>query len=55
MVGLVPLAPLLMAADFYMEKENLFVLHEDQKIRLVVDRLGLNSMAQFNPQKKIIE
>jgi glutamate formiminotransferase/formiminotetrahydrofolate cyclodeaminase len=54
-VGLVPLASLLMAADYYMEKENLFILDEDQKVRLAVERLGLSSVAPFDPQEKIIE
>lgn len=54
-VGLVPLKPLLMAADYFIEKENLFILDEDQKIRLVIQRLGLNSIAQFNPKERIIE
>lgn len=54
-VGLVPLEPLLMAADFYIQKENLFIYEEDQKIRLAVERMGLNSISLFNPQEKIIE
>ena len=54
-VGLVPLEALLMAAEYYIEKEKLFVYEEDQKIRLAVDRLGLSSVAQFTPQEKIIE
>jgi glutamate formiminotransferase / formiminotetrahydrofolate cyclodeaminase len=54
-VGLIPLEATLMAADFYIQKENLFILEEDQKIRLVVERLGLNSVALFNPGEKIIE
>jgi glutamate formiminotransferase/formiminotetrahydrofolate cyclodeaminase len=54
-VGLIPLQAMLMAADYYIEKENLFILEEDQKIRLVVERLGLNSVAAFDPKKKIIE
>ncbi|CAF3598382.1 unnamed protein product [Rotaria socialis] len=54
-VGLVPLKPLLMAAEYFMEKENLFILDEDQKIRLVIQRLGLNSIAPFNPKERIIE
>jgi glutamate formiminotransferase/formiminotetrahydrofolate cyclodeaminase len=54
-VGLVPLASMLMAADYYIEKESLFIMDEDQKIRLVVDRLGLNSVSGFNPREKIIE
>lgn len=55
LVGLVPLEPLLMAADYYIEKENLFIYQVDQKIRLAVERLGLNSVTQFIPQDKIIE
>jgi glutamate formiminotransferase/formiminotetrahydrofolate cyclodeaminase len=54
-VGLIPLASILMAADFYMEKENLFILDEDQKVRLAVERLGLSSVAPFDPKEKIIE
>jgi len=54
-VGLVPLESLLMAADYYIEKENLFIYEVDQKVRLAVERLGLNSVAQFVPEEKIIE
>ncbi len=54
-VGLVPLESILMAADYYIEKENLFILHEDQKVRLVIERLGLNAVAPFNPRERIIE
>jgi glutamate formiminotransferase/formiminotetrahydrofolate cyclodeaminase len=54
-VGLIPLASILMAADFYMEKENLFILDEDQRVRLAVERLGLSSVAPFDPKEKIIE
>ena len=34
-VGLVPLEAMLLAADYYIEKEDLFIVGEDQKIRLV--------------------
>jgi glutamate formiminotransferase/formiminotetrahydrofolate cyclodeaminase len=54
-VGVVPLEAILMAADYYIEKENLFILDEDQKVRLAIERLGLNSVAPFNPREKIIE
>ena len=54
-VGLVPLASILMAAEYYMEKEGLFILDEDQKVRLAIERLGLNSVAPFDPREKIIE
>jgi len=55
LVGLIPLGAMLMAADYYMEKENLFIVEEEQKIRLVAVRLGLNSVSKFNPKKRIIE
>jgi glutamate formiminotransferase/formiminotetrahydrofolate cyclodeaminase len=54
-VGLVPLEPILMAAEYYIEKEGLFILDEDQKVRLAIERLGLNSVAPFHPNEKIIE
>ncbi len=54
-VGLLPLEAMLMAADDYIGRENLLIYEEDQKIRLVVDRLGLNSVAPFDPMEKIIE
>ncbi len=55
LVGLIPLEAMLMAADYYMQKENLFILDEEQKIKLVVERLGLNSVSKFDPKKRIIE
>ena len=54
-VGLVPLESLLMAADFYIARENLFIYEEDQKVRLAIDRLGLSSINHFTPKEKIIE
>jgi glutamate formiminotransferase / formiminotetrahydrofolate cyclodeaminase len=54
-VGLVPLEAILMAAEHYMEKENLFILDERQKVRLAIDRLGLSSIHAFDPDEKIIE
>jgi glutamate formiminotransferase / formiminotetrahydrofolate cyclodeaminase len=54
-VGLVPLESLLMAADFYIAREKLFIYEEDQKVRLAIDRLGLSSINHFTPEEKIIE
>lgn len=54
-VGLLPLEAALMAADHYIQEEGLFILDEDQQIRLVQERLGLNSVAPFRPGEKIIE
>lgn len=44
-----------MVAEHYIAQENLFILHDNHKIRLAVERLGLSSMAEFKPQEKIIE
>lgn len=55
LVGLIPLEAMLMAADYYIQKENLFILDEKQKIRLVIERLGLSSISQFIPGKRIVE
>lgn len=54
-VGVVPLEALLMAAEYYIARENLFIYQEDQKIRLAAERLGLNAVAPFRPQEKIVE
>jgi len=54
-VGLIPLDAILDAADYYIKKEDLFILDEDQKIKLVIQRLGLSSISVFNPSEKIIE
>jgi glutamate formiminotransferase/formiminotetrahydrofolate cyclodeaminase len=54
-VGLVPLEAILLAADYYIEREHLFIIDERQKVRLVIDRLGLSSLHEFRPEEKIIE
>lgn len=54
-VGLVPLAAILQAADYYIEKEKLFILDEEQKVHLAINRLGLTTISSFNPKERIIE
>lgn len=54
-VGLVPLQALMMAADHYIARENLFIVDDRQKIRLAVERLGLNSVSRFDADKRVIE
>jgi len=54
-VGLVPLRAILAAAEHYIAKEGLFLVDERQKVRLAVERLGLNSVSRFEPDKRIIE
>ncbi|XP_045107943.1 formimidoyltransferase-cyclodeaminase-like [Portunus trituberculatus] len=54
-VGLVPLAALLQAAEYYIAKEELFILEEEQKVQLAINRLGLSTLSPFNPKERIIE
>jgi hypothetical protein len=37
-------------ADFYIKKEGLLVLEEDQKVRLATSKLGLSSLKPFVPK-----
>jgi glutamate formiminotransferase/formiminotetrahydrofolate cyclodeaminase len=37
-------------AEFYIEKDGLLVLEEDQKVRLAISKLGLSSLKPFLPQ-----
>ena len=55
LVGLVPLEAILIAADYFIKTEKLLILEESQKVKLVVQRLGLNSLSIFNPKERIIE
>jgi len=54
-VGLVPLKSILQAAEYYIERDNLFILDESQKVHLAVHKLGLSSISPFRPEEKIIE
>ncbi|OQV15173.1 Formimidoyltransferase-cyclodeaminase [Hypsibius exemplaris] len=54
-VGLVPLKPVLEAAEYFIKKENLFILEEEQKVQLAVSRLGLNTLSPFDYKTRIIE
>ncbi|NXD17452.1 FTCD cyclodeaminase, partial [Nothocercus nigrocapillus] len=55
LVGLIPKKAMLDAAEFYIKRDKLFILEEEHKIRLVVSRLGLDSLSPFNPRERIIE
>ncbi|KAM9835978.1 formimidoyltransferase-cyclodeaminase [Aulostomus maculatus] len=54
-VGLIPLRAIMEAADFYIERDHLFIVQEEHKVRLVISRLGLDSLGPFKPDKRIIE
>jgi glutamate formiminotransferase/formiminotetrahydrofolate cyclodeaminase len=51
-VGLVPLAALTNSGKFYADGEN---LSEPELLSLAIEKLGLSSLAPFNPKEKIIE
>ncbi|XP_012684734.2 formimidoyltransferase-cyclodeaminase [Clupea harengus] len=54
-VGLIPLQAVLDCADFYIQREKLFVVEEEHKVRLVINKLGLDSLGPFAPKERIIE
>uniref|UniRef100_A0A8B9JWI7 Formimidoyltransferase-cyclodeaminase n=1 Tax=Astyanax mexicanus TaxID=7994 RepID=A0A8B9JWI7_ASTMX len=54
-VGLIPLKAMLDCADFYIQKDKLFVVEEEHKVRLVISKLGLDSLGPFVPKERIIE
>lgn len=54
-VGLVPLKAILEAADFYIDRDQLFIIEEEHKVRLVISKLGLDSLGPFKPNERIIE
>jgi len=55
LVGLVPLEAIMMAADYYIEKEHLLIVEERLKVKLAIERLGLSACSTFDPNKRIIE
>jgi glutamate formiminotransferase/formiminotetrahydrofolate cyclodeaminase len=55
-VGLVPLKALLDAADYFLRKQNRSLgISESEKIKIAVKSLGLDDLAPFDPEKKVIE
>ncbi|XP_074482787.1 formimidoyltransferase-cyclodeaminase [Sebastes fasciatus] len=54
-VGLIPLKAVLDSADFFILRDRLFILEEEHKVRLVISKLGLDSLGPFNPKERIIE
>uniref|UniRef100_A0AAR2JZQ6 Formimidoyltransferase-cyclodeaminase n=1 Tax=Pygocentrus nattereri TaxID=42514 RepID=A0AAR2JZQ6_PYGNA len=54
-VGLIPLKAVLDCADYYIQRDKLFVVEEEHKVRLVISKLGLDSLGPFAPKERIIE
>jgi glutamate formiminotransferase/formiminotetrahydrofolate cyclodeaminase len=56
LVGLIPKQSLLDAADFFLTRqERSLGISEREKIKLAVKSLGLDDLAPFDPEKKVIE
>lgn len=54
-VGLTPLAAILMAGRFYADQTGMKTHDEQSLIELAVNKLGLSQLEPFEPRKKIIE
>lgn len=55
-VGLIPKSVLIDAADYYLRKqERSLGISEEEKVKIAVKSLGLDDLAPFNPQEKVIE
>jgi len=56
LVGLIPKQSLLDAADYFLKKqERSLGISESEKIKIAVKSLGLDDLAPFHPEEKIIE
>jgi len=56
LVGLIPKQAMLDAADHFLKKQQRSLgIDEKEKIKIAVKSLGLDDLAPFNPEEKIIE
>ena len=56
LVGLVPKQALLDAADFFLKRqERSLGISEREKVKIAVKSLGLDDLAPFDPEKRVIE
>ncbi len=56
LVGLIPLQAMLDAADYFLNKqERSLGISESEKIKIAIKSLGLDDLAPFHPEEKIIE
>ncbi|MFM2316698.1 MAG: glutamate formimidoyltransferase [Bacteroidota bacterium] len=56
LVGLIPKKSLLDAADYFLKKqERSLGISDSEKIKIAVKSLGLDDLAPFNPEEKIVE
>ncbi|MBU0550791.1 glutamate formimidoyltransferase [Myxococcota bacterium] len=56
LIGLIPLNTMLEAGRFFLKRQGRSTgVHEAELIRVAVESMGLNDIAPFDPQKKIVE
>jgi glutamate formiminotransferase/formiminotetrahydrofolate cyclodeaminase len=56
LVGLVPLKVLIDAADYFLKKQQRSTgISEIEKIKIAVKSLGLDDLAEFKPEERVIE
>ena len=56
LVGLVPLKVMTDAADYFLHKQQRSTgISESEKIKIAIKSLGLDDLAPFNPEERIIE
>jgi glutamate formiminotransferase / formiminotetrahydrofolate cyclodeaminase len=56
LVGLIPLTAMLDAGKYYLKKQNSSTaVSNAELIRIAIQSMGLNEIAPFNPQERIIE
>jgi glutamate formiminotransferase/formiminotetrahydrofolate cyclodeaminase len=56
LVGLIPLQSMLDAADYFLKKQQRSLgISEREKIHIAIKSLGLDDLAPFKPEEKIIE
>lgn len=56
LVGLIPLKSMLDAADYFLRKQQRSLgISEKEKIKIAIKSLGLDELAPFRPEEKIIE
>ncbi len=55
-VGLIPLEAMLMAGRYYLQQQGkTTAVPEKELIRIAVESMGLNDVAEFNPDEKIVD
>ncbi|AOW19493.1 glutamate formimidoyltransferase [Urechidicola croceus] len=56
LIGLIPLQSMIDTADYFLKKENQSInISEKDKINYSINKLGLNELKSFNPEKNIID